>query len=117
MKVKPLVALFLLLGPLAAVADEWGGWEPFGNTGISIRFAQVNRTMCTWSFRNDSSRTLKTLTFRIDDINADTGRAETSSDLIPYSLRPRQSVGGWSAFSAGSSCRNVRITTKDIEWQ
>jgi hypothetical protein len=111
------VALLIVFGDLTAVADNWGGWERFGNTGISVRFAQVNRTMCTWSFRNDSSRILTTLNFAIDDINAETGQTEHSTDLLPYSLRPGQSVGGWTAFSAAANCGTVRLTSTDIEWK
>jgi len=111
------IALLLLTGSLTAHAGDWGQWEPFGTTGISIRWSQVNRSTCTWAFRNDSNRTLKTLNFNITDINADTGQAESSSDLLPYPLRPGQSVGGWTAFSASASCGTVRLSSTDIEWQ
>lgn len=109
-------AIFFLLGTVTAMAD-WGPWRPFGDTGISIRFAQVSRTMCTWSFRNDSNRTLKAFSFSIDDLNADTGQSEHSTDLIPYALRPGQAVGGWTAFSANANCGTVQITSTNIEWQ
>lgn len=102
--------------PAAAHAD-WAQWRPFGNTGISIRFAQVNRTTCTWAFRNDSARTLSALTFKIDNINAETGAVEHSSDLIPYPLRPGQSIGGWTTFSADADCNTVHITTTNVEWK
>jgi hypothetical protein len=82
------ILLITLLGPLAASSRDWGSWEAFGSTNISIRFAQVNSTTCTWTFRNDSNHILKSLNFRIDDINAESGQAEHSTDLIPYSLRP-----------------------------
>ena len=109
------IALVVSCCPFAHA--DWGNWESFGSTGLSIRFAQVNRTTCTWAFRNDSSRTLKAFRFRIDDTNAESGQAETSTDLIPYALRPGQSVGGWTTFSADANCRDVRITSTDIEWQ
>jgi hypothetical protein len=111
------IAAALIATSLTASAGDWGSWERFGDTGISIRFAQVNRTTCTWAFRNDSSRVLKTLRFRIDDTNAETGQSESSNDLIPFSLRPGQSVGGWAAFTAEAACGNVRITGTEIEWQ
>jgi hypothetical protein len=111
-----VVLVFAML-PGLAHADEWGPWRPFGSTGLSIRFAQVNRTMCTWAFRNDSSRTLSTFDFLIDDINAETGQSEESPDLIPYTLRPGQSVGGWAAFSAEANCGTVRITSKQMQWK
>ncbi len=109
------LALLSVLTPIAAIADAWGPWQPFGGTGLSIRFVQVSRDICTWAFRNDSSRTLGGLNFRIDDINAETGQSESSNDLLPYSLRPGQSVGGWTAFSAGANCSTVRITSTNME--
>jgi len=112
-------AVTMLVTCLSSVtqAGDWSEWRPFGTTGISIRFAQVNRTTCTWAFRNDSSRVLKSMSFRIDDINAESGRPEQSSDQIPWSLRPGQSIGGWTAFTAEADCSTVRITSTSIEWQ
>jgi len=112
------ITLMALLGSICLCAHaEWGNWERFGDTGISIRFSQVNATTCTWALRNDSGRTLKSFNFRINDINAESGRAESSTDLIPYPLRPGQAIGGWTAFSADAKCSEVSITSTGMEWQ
>lgn len=112
-----LLASVLLAATVVHAEDNWSQWEPMGSTGISIRFAQPFRDMCTWAFRNDSNRRLKGMRFRIDDNNSKTGERESSNDLLPYGLNPGRAVGGWAAFSANATCSTVRITPTQIEWE
>lgn len=110
-----VIAVALVLSAAAAQA-QWTQWVSFGNSGLSIRWSQVNRDTCTWAFRNDTSRTLEIMNFNIDDTNADTGAAEHSTDVLP-TLRPGQALGGWTAFSASANCSAVHLTATNIQWQ
>ncbi len=109
------VAALFLFSALAARADNWTQWVPFGNSGLSIRWSQVNRDTCTWAFRNDTKRTLAIMNFNIVDTNADTGVAEHTTDVLP-TLQPGQALGGWTAFSATANCSAVRLTATNIQW-
>ncbi len=112
-----LIALLILVVPLAISAQQQSPWTDTGINGLSIRFDQVTPTRCAWEFRNDSIRTLAVFNFRIEDFNAETRVPEHSVSLIPTPLNSGQEFGGASAFSANASCRSVKLIVTNIQWK
>ena len=112
-----LIALLMLVAPVAASAQEQSAWADTGFNGLSIRFDQISPTMCAWKFRNDSVHTLAVLNFRIEDFNAESRVHENSTGLIPTALSSGEEFGGGSAFTADAKCRSVRLVVTDIRWQ
>lgn len=103
-KIALLVIAVITLSWHTKAAAQDGNWGPWRSTGvgISIRFARVNNTTLTWSFRNDTNRVLESMDFDYTFVDADTNMQTTQHDLLPYALRPGGAVGGWTAFSANT---------------
>jgi hypothetical protein len=112
-----LIALLILLIPLAVSAQQRGPWADTGIHGLSIRFNQVSPTMCAWEFRNESVRTLAVFNFRVEDFNAETRVPERSTGLIPMPLNSGQEFGGGPVFSVNAKCKSVRLIVTNIQWQ
>jgi hypothetical protein len=112
-----LIALLMLVIPVAASAQQHSAWADTGINGLSIRFDQVSPTRCAWEFRNESIRTLAVFNFRIEDFNAETRVPEHSTGQMPTPLNSGQEFGGASAFSADANCRSVKLIVTNIQWQ
>jgi len=112
-----LIALIMLVVPLAASAQPQSPWADTGINGLSIRFDQVTPTQCAWEFRNDSIRILAVFDFRIEDFNAEARVPENSTGLIPTPLNSGQEFGGESVFSADANCKSVKLIVTNIEWR
>ncbi len=122
MRVKTRMALLVLAvvamrwHPTAEAQDgNWGAWRSTG-VGISIRFARVNNTTVTWSFRNDTNRVLESMDFDYSFVDADTNMQTTQHDLLPYALRPGGAVGGWTAFMANTR-GSVSVAIKNYQFR
>jgi hypothetical protein len=96
-----VLALAMARQPKAEAQSTWGAWESTG-VGISIRFARVNNNTLTWAFRNDTNQNLTSMDFNYSFVDADSGEETTQHDILPYTLRPGGSVGGWTCYSANT---------------
>ncbi len=96
-----VAALAIAFQPVAVAQSTWGPWRSTG-VGISIRFARVNNTTVTWSFRNDTNQVLQSMDFNYTFVDADTHQETTQHDVLPFSLRPGGAVGGWTAYMANT---------------
>jgi hypothetical protein len=80
----------------------WGGWSPIGNTGLVFDVSRVNDTTSTWRFMNAGANTISSMQFNYSYVDANSGQQATQQDVLPYALAPRQSVGGWAAYTANT---------------
>jgi hypothetical protein len=80
----------------------WGSWSPIGNTGLVFDVSRVNDTTSTWRFMNAGANTITSMQFNYTYVDANTGQQATQQDVLPYALAPRQSVGGWAAYTANT---------------
>jgi hypothetical protein len=96
-----ILALSFVQQPKVEAQTTWGAWESTG-VGISIRFSRVNNTTLTWAFRNDTNQPLTSMDFNFSYVDADSGQYSTAHDLLPYTLNPGASVGGWTCYSANT---------------
>ena len=95
------------------LADNWSYFVPVGNS-VSVSFAPVDNTTYTWKFRNDGYSRIKYLEFTYTYFDANTYQYRTDKDVLPGSLAPGETFGGWAAFTANSRSQpSIRIT--DIE--
>jgi hypothetical protein len=123
----PLAALALLfaIAPANAHAqntpvEQWMELE----TGISVKFTQVNGDMCTWSFKNtDTTSPLTYMKFAVTHPDWKPGQVfnpystKTDKDVMPNPLKPGEVWGGWATYSAPGSCAYVRIEVLDRTWR
>lgn len=103
----------MILATVSAYA-EWGPWQVIGDGQVAVSFSQVNADTCTWQIKNTGSNTLKTFEFSYTYTPADNPYSQkTDKDILPYPLKPGASVGGWTAYSAGTHrCPVTLVTTK-----
>jgi hypothetical protein len=96
--------MFALAAVLAAVTTAYADWTYFTYVGnsVSVSFSAVDNTTQTWKFRNDGYNTISYMKFSYSYIDANTGRYETDTDILPGSLGPGEVFGGWAAFTANS---------------
>jgi hypothetical protein len=80
----------------------WGSWSPIGNTGLVFDVSRVNDTTSTWRFMNAGANTIASMQFNYTYVDANSGQQATQQDVLPYALAPRQSVGGWTAYTANT---------------
>ncbi len=112
-RVSRIAAAFLLAVSAAAAlgqntrVDSWIDLE----TGIAVKFTQVNSTMCTWSFKNTSnSQTLALMHFSVTYPDSKPGQVfnpyntKTDKDNTPNPLKPGEVWGGWATYSAPALC-------------
>jgi len=92
-----LVTLLCVSGLIEA--DDWTPYTSIGE-GVSVSFKQVQKTTYTWSFRNDQSTIITSMTFSYSYFDAKGGEYKTDKDVIPLSIKPGKAFGGWAAFSA-----------------
>jgi hypothetical protein len=115
-----------LFGVLAAVAlsaatlmaeGNWGPWKQVCCTNdVVVRFNRVEAKTYTWAFRNNSlSRTIESINFTYTYLDADTGVNKRAKDIMPMRLRPGQSMGGWTAFTANTRMEPT-ITITNIQY-
>lgn len=96
-------------------ASEWSAFSYVGD-GVSVSFAQVQNTTWTWKFRNDGSRKITYMKFTYSYVDANTGQYTTDSDVLPGSLKPGETFGGWAAFTSNSRLSpTIRIVKIDRE--
>jgi hypothetical protein len=121
------IALALLLAASAAVAfaqntrvDTWIDLE----TGVAVKFSQVNANICTWSFKNTSnSQTLQYMKFSVTHPDWQPGQVfnpyntKTDKDNTPNPLKPGEVWGGWATYTAPGSCTYVTINVLDRTWK
>jgi hypothetical protein len=98
----PPCASVAATSPPPSPQAPWGPWAPLGNTGLMFDLSRVNGTTVTWRFYNAGSNTIASMYFNYSFVDADTGQQTTQSDLIPLTLAPGQSLGGWSAYTANT---------------
>lgn len=123
----PLAALALIfaIAPARSHAqntpvEQWIELE----SGISVKFTQVNPDMCTWSFKNtNASSTLAYMKFAVTHPDWHPGQVfnpystKTDKDVMPNPLKPGEVWGGWATYSAPGSCAYVRIEVLDRTWR
>jgi hypothetical protein len=80
----------------------WGSWSPIGSTGLVFDVSRVNDTTSTWRFMNAGANTIASMQFNYTYVDANSGQQATQQDVLPYALAPRQSVGGWTAYTANT---------------
>ncbi len=94
----PSVAAANLPSPNA----PWGPWALLGNSGLVFDVSRVNGTTETWRFLNAGTNTITSMQFNYSYVDANSGQQATQSDILPFPLRPGQSVGGWTAYTANT---------------
>jgi hypothetical protein len=87
---------------LPSAQAPWGSWTPIGNTGLVFDVSRVNDTTSTWRFLNAGANTISSMQFNYTYVDANSGQQATQQDVLPYALAPRQSVGGWAAYTANT---------------
>jgi len=87
---------------MPAPQAPWGAWANLGSTGLVFDVSRVNDTTLTWRFLNAGSNTISSMQFNYTYIDATSGQQATLSDVLPYTLSPGQSVGGWAAYTANT---------------
>ena len=51
---------------------------------------------------NAGANTIASMQFNYTYVDANSGQQATQQDVLPYALAPRQSVGGWTAYTANT---------------
>jgi hypothetical protein len=122
-----MAALAFVLAVSAGVAlgqntrvDVWINLE----SGIAVKYTQVNADMCTWSFKNTSAtQTLAYVRFATTHLDWKPGQVfnpyntKTDRDVTPNPLKPGEVWGGWATYTAPGPCTYVTTQVLDRTWK
>jgi hypothetical protein len=94
--------MLLFVSLFAQGQTAWGPWAMAGDGSLQVRFARVNETTMTWAIKNNTTCQIKSFNFEYTFTDADTNQYTQLHDTVPLNLKPGESVGGWTAYTANT---------------